>query len=524
MCFTQRWVQVKPAGTSRAPVDLHYDKDELLAEKFALGSFPTLSTVTYLTGENDNQPTVVFPHTYNDEEDRTIESMLLSHPVRAKHLVFDGRLLHGAPAHPALLRKKCENTTTDKKEQSGDDSDNSCSLRVTFLVNIWQSGRPAGVTILSETIRSKIKEAAGGAQETIQVEKPLEFQQRHVSRLKVGKSLTKSFENNDVINLNNSEMIILPFVSQGATWIGDDEDGNDDEGGNEDHEEGGEERNEEDIADVDTNEGALEEDGSEEDEEEDNDDELVLALPPFATAEYMADEADTIILSFEGSKKARLVRGELDEDNAMGCSWKKLIETKRSNEFLSYLHEHVPYFVASIAAGLKSQCDMDVSDLQADHICYRTDTIEQYTILVEALQSSGDFALLVESEIGGRPIATFKLATPIEVESADSNHSIDVIEIPSPKEGSPYNAGLEHAEFVIGDDTCSDPSDSDVHQSAFKSWMEKYPSVSWNIKAMNKQCNPDISTKLEIEKYGKVSIKFHRMPLEDVIKFEVVGL
>ncbi len=34
------WVQVKPAGSSRAPVDLHYDKDEVLAETFGLGSFP----------------------------------------------------------------------------------------------------------------------------------------------------------------------------------------------------------------------------------------------------------------------------------------------------------------------------------------------------------------------------------------------------------------------------------------------------------------------------------------------------
>lgn len=39
------WVQVKPAGMPRAPVDLHYDKDEALAEAFGLGSFPTLSTV-----------------------------------------------------------------------------------------------------------------------------------------------------------------------------------------------------------------------------------------------------------------------------------------------------------------------------------------------------------------------------------------------------------------------------------------------------------------------------------------------
>jgi hypothetical protein len=112
------WVQVKPVGSSKTPVDLHYDKDEALAEAFCLGSFPTLSTVTYLTGRGtddsqykddemqrggmDEAPTVVFPHTYHDDEDQPISAMLLSRPVRGKHIVFDGRLLHGAPGHPAL--------------------------------------------------------------------------------------------------------------------------------------------------------------------------------------------------------------------------------------------------------------------------------------------------------------------------------------------------------------------------------------------------------------------------------------
>ncbi|MBV5336219.1 VOC family protein, partial [bacterium] len=58
----------------------------------------------------------------------------------------------------------------------------------------------------------------------------------------------------------------------------------------------------------------------------------------------------------------------------------------------------------------------------------------------------------VESDIGGRPIATFKLTTPIEVRSRDGGtRFVDVVEIPSPKDGSPYGAGLEHVEFVVGD-------------------------------------------------------------------------
>ncbi len=192
-----------------------------------------------------------------------------------------------------------------------------------------------------------------------------------------------------------------------------------------------------------------------------------------------------------------------------------------ASDFLSYLHERVPSFVNAIAAKLKtSEYDIDVSNLQADHVCYRTDSMKQYTELVGALQSaeaSGSFLLLVESEIGGRPIATFKLLQPIEI---GSRYSIDVVEIPSPKEGSPYDSGLEHIEFVIGDGTHTSPINDEIHATVLGAWMQKYPSVAWSTKAYHKECNPDISFKMELCDHGRVSVKFHLMPLEQVIKFE----
>lgn len=198
--------------------------------------------------------------------------------------------------------------------------------------------------------------------------------------------------------------------------------------------------------------------------------------------------------------------------------------TTTASNFLSYLHERVPSFVAAIVAKLKtSDFDIDVTDLQADHVCYRTESIQQYTELVKALRSSeasDSFLLLVESEIGGRPIATFKLLQPIEVGSGNCRHYIDVVEIPSPKEGSPYDAGLEHIEFVIGDGKHKSPLNDEAHATALEAWMRKYPSVAWNTKAYHKECNPDVSFKMELCDYRKVSVKFHLMPLEEVIKFE----
>ncbi|KAL7496221.1 hypothetical protein ACHAWT_009974 [Skeletonema menzelii] len=196
-----------------------------------------------------------------------------------------------------------------------------------------------------------------------------------------------------------------------------------------------------------------------------------------------------------------------------------------ASDFLSYLHERVPSFVTTIVAKLKTSeyYDIDVTNLQADHVCYRTESIQQYTELVKALQcseASDSFILLVESEIGGRPISTFKLLQPIEIDSGNSLHRIDVVEIPSPKEGSPYDAGLEHIEFVIGDGKHNSPINDEVHATALDAWMRRYPCVAWNTKACHKECNPDVSFKMELCDYGKVSVKFHLMPLEAVIKFE----
>mmetsp|Transcript_22738 Transcript_22738/g.47206 ORF Transcript_22738/g.47206 Transcript_22738/m.47206 type:complete len:425 (-) Transcript_22738:3956-5230(-) len=193
---------------------------------------------------------------------------------------------------------------------------------------------------------------------------------------------------------------------------------------------------------------------------------------------------------------------------------------KLAARFLLDLKEQVPSFVSSVREELEKQFGLDVSSLQADHVCYRTDAMEQYTTLVDALRSSSDtFSMLVESEVGGRPIATFRLAMPIA--SSDGIHSVNVIEIPSPKQGSPYKAGLEHIEFVIGDSTHMSPTNHQVHQSVLKAWMDKHPSVEWDTRAITKDCNPDVSMKIELPDYGHVSVKFHLVSLENVIKVEL---
>ena len=189
-------------------------------------------------------------------------------------------------------------------------------------------------------------------------------------------------------------------------------------------------------------------------------------------------------------------------------------------KFMSDLSERVPVFVQSIQARLLAN-GMDVTKLDADHVCWRNETVEEYTDLVTALRAAVDeCTLLVESNVGGRPIATFQLTKPIQCE----NRTIGVIEIPAPKDGSVYRSGLEHVEFVIAGDRCDQPSspvNDALHQSQLSDLMQTYPGLEWNEKAKDKEVNPDVSVKVELEDFGICSVKFHLISLADVIKFEL---
>lgn len=207
------WVQVKRPSNllgENGAIDLHYDKDEALSETFGLGSFPTLSTVTYLTESHPSvpfSPTLVFNHTYVQGEDDMIDSMLVSQPNLGKHLVFDGELLHGAPAHEDL-RGLPSMSASPTPSESSEATGSSRILRVTFLVNIWPE-KPTKIQPLPESIRRKL------------MDQPL----AHLHSFETDACLM--YKNDvPVITLEKDEdlpehlrhRIELPFVSKGATW------------------------------------------------------------------------------------------------------------------------------------------------------------------------------------------------------------------------------------------------------------------------------------------------------------------
>ena len=134
-----------------------------------------------------------------------------------------------------------------------------------------------------------------------------------------------------------------------------------------------------------------------------------------------------------------------------------------------------------------------------DHICYRTSTQQEYQELKRELEAMGD--LLIESEIGGRLIANYKLKTKIPILLKNSTMiNIQVIEIPAPKAGRAYASGLEHVEFVVPD---------------LVTLQREYPELSWDVSGLKKEFNADLRLQLD-----GVSVKFHTSSLESVITEE----
>lgn len=133
-------------------VGMHFDADYGLEDQApGLLLHPRVATVTYLS--DFGAPTVVLnvrSPPPGDEGKRTLEAPIsklwVSHPQIGKHLAFDGRLLHGAPAtfFPARQSKPDEERPVKKSKED--------RTRVTFLVNIWVNHCPLDAEPLDDDI------------------------------------------------------------------------------------------------------------------------------------------------------------------------------------------------------------------------------------------------------------------------------------------------------------------------------------------------------------------------------------
>ena len=158
-------------------VGWHFDADYGLEDQApGLLLHPRVATVTYLS--NEGAPTVILdcktPHQGNIQalDGEKISQAWVSYPRVGKHLAFDGRLLHGAPAavFPSLqalsapIAKSTDNkgdepptkrAKTDPAETATPGSlacKNNNKQRVTLLVNVWLNHCPLDAELLDDDI------------------------------------------------------------------------------------------------------------------------------------------------------------------------------------------------------------------------------------------------------------------------------------------------------------------------------------------------------------------------------------
>lgn len=138
---------------------------------------------------------------------------------------------------------------------------------------------------------------------------------------------------------------------------------------------------------------------------------------------------------------------------------------------------------------------IDIKNWEIDHLCYRTSSLENYDDTKKVFQKLGK--LLIESEVNGRMIATYKLQNPIFY----NKWIIDLIEVPAPKPGKITEEGFEHIEVVIDE--------------SFKEFQDRHSQITFSKKGLDKDLNPE----LEI-KFPSCAIKFHHKSLEHIINIE----
>lgn len=152
-------------------------------------------------------------------------------------------------------------------------------------------------------------------------------------------------------------------------------------------------------------------------------------------------------------------------------------------------------FIGSIGDGL-SRCGVQRSELSMmDHICYRVETDEQYGRMREKLKNFG--TLLGENEVSGRMIATFELDEYLQADG----WTVPYVELPAPKEGSPYQEGLEHVELVV--------------LGSLERFMARHRDLPFSRGGMGKAVNPEAGLKAE-----GISVKFHEQQLGAVVRIE----
>jgi predicted metalloenzyme YecM len=139
---------------------------------------------------------------------------------------------------------------------------------------------------------------------------------------------------------------------------------------------------------------------------------------------------------------------------------------------------------------------IDVSGLEMDHIAYKTSSEKEYFELKPDFLKIG--SLVKESMVRERRVGIFELNKPWYYK----NYKVSAVELIAPKVGEIIKSGFEHAEFVLNE--------------SYESFMGKVPKINWDTSVMNS----DLFSMIKLRLTEDMQVKFHQMPILEMVKKE----
>jgi predicted metalloenzyme YecM len=178
------------------------------------------------------------------------------------------------------------------------------------------------------------------------------------------------------------------------------------------------------------------------------------------------------------------------------------------NDLCTLLGSHVKFLEETIS--LAEELGLPLKGFEIDHLCFRCESNKKYKQVCTDIVSSGLGVLLLEGMIGGRPISTIQLTTPL----THKEWTIACLELTCPKAKRSHRNGFEHIEVVV------DATNAHGFVNSFSfldSFANGFPSIEFDRKAINKEINADLSCSLS----NGASVKFHARPLYEVCAYEM---
>ena len=143
-----------------------------------------------------------------------------------------------------------------------------------------------------------------------------------------------------------------------------------------------------------------------------------------------------------------------------------------------------------------NKLEIDISKYELDHIAYQASSDADYDKLMPKFLEISQ--LVNEAIVGGRRVGIFKLHSPLKYK----NYAIPAVELIAPKEGQKCPSAPEHAEFVIDE--------------KFDTFMDRYPAINWDTKAVDQPVFPMVRLKLD----DYMQVKFHYKPVLKIVSEE----